>query len=78
MSSSIRTIAREHPASIRETARLLNRDVNQVHDTVTELAQLNLLRLKEGGRRKRPVVRYEHLGIEAGRSSVAVRPVTTH
>lgn len=60
----LRTIARERPESIRETARLLDRDIHQVHDTVTELAQLNLLRLEKEGRRKRPVVWYDDLEIE--------------
>jgi len=60
----LRTIARERPESIRETARLLDRDIHQVHDMVTELAQLNLLRLEEEGRRKRPVVWYDELEIE--------------
>jgi predicted transcriptional regulator len=60
----LRTVAREHPESIRETARLVGRDVHQVHDTVTELARLNLLRLEEEGRRKRPVVWYDDLEIE--------------
>lgn len=45
----LQIIARERPESIRETARLLNRDVHQIYDTVTELTHLNLLRLEEGG-----------------------------
>jgi predicted transcriptional regulator len=46
----LRTIARESPASIRETARLVDRDVRQVHDDLTELARLNLLAFVEDGR----------------------------
>lgn len=60
----LQIIARERPESIRETARLLNRDVHQIYDTVTELTHLNLLRLEEEVRRKRPAVWYDDLEIE--------------
>lgn len=60
----LRTIAREHPASIRETARLVERDVRQVHDNLTELAQLNLIRFETDGRAKRPVVWYDDIDVE--------------
>lgn len=60
----LRAIAREQPESIRETARLLDRDVHQVHDRVTELERLNLLRLEPEGQRKRSVVWYDDIEIE--------------
>lgn len=60
----LRTIAREEPESIRETARLVDRDVRQVHDNLTELERLNLVRLESEGRRKRPVVWYDDIDVE--------------
>lgn len=60
----LRTIARESPASIRETARLVDRDVRQVHDDLTDLARLNLLVFETEGRAKRPVVWYDDIDIE--------------
>ncbi len=60
----LRTIARESPASIRETARLVDRDVRQVHDDLTELARMNLVTLVAEGRAKRPVVWYDDIDIE--------------
>jgi len=60
----LRTIAREEPASIRETARLVDRDVRQVHDNLRELERMNLLRFEEDGRARRPVVWYTDLTVE--------------
>lgn len=60
----LRTIARETPASIRETARLVDRDVRQVHDNLNELERLNLVRFETDGRAKRPVVWYDDIDIE--------------
>lgn len=60
----LRTIARESPASIRETARLVDRDVRQVHDNLKELEQLNLVRFERDGRAMRPVVWYDDIDVE--------------
>jgi len=60
----LRTIARESPASIRETARMVERDVRQVHDDLTDLAHLNLVVFETEGRAKRPVVWYDDIDIE--------------
>lgn len=71
----LRVIAREHPASIRETARLVERDVRQVHDNLRELARLNLLRFETVGQAKRPVVWYDEIDVELpiadGNSTIA-------
>lgn len=45
----LRAIIRHDPASIRETARLVNRDVRQVHRILAELEALHLFELVEGG-----------------------------
>ena len=60
----LRTIAREQPESIRETARLVDRDVRQVHDNLEELARLHLIEFEEHGRAKQPVVWYDDIDIE--------------
>lgn len=60
----LRTIARKDPASIRETARLVGRDVRQVHDNLEELSQLNLVRFETEGRSKRPVVWYDDIDVQ--------------
>ncbi|WP_458190483.1 HVO_A0114 family putative DNA-binding protein [Haladaptatus sp. NG-WS-4] len=60
----LRAIAREEPASIRETARLVERDVRQVHDNLEELEDLSLVRFELEGRSKRPVVWYDEIAVE--------------
>lgn len=60
----LRTISREQPESIRATARLVDRDVRQVHDDLHELARLNLVRFEERGSAKRPVVWYDEIEVE--------------
>lgn len=60
----IRTIARQEPSSIRETARFVERDVRQVHGNLHELERMNLVRFEQEGRAKRPTVWYNNIEIE--------------
>jgi len=60
----LRTIARERPASIRETARLVERDVRQVHENLEELEGLGLVAFEETGNARRPSVWYDELTVE--------------
>ncbi len=60
----LRTIARENPQSINETARTADRDVHIVHDTLTELERLGLVRFEAEGNAKRPVVWYDEIDVE--------------
>lgn len=60
----LRTIARENPRSINETARVAGRDVHIVHDTLTELERFGLVRFEEDGNAKRPVVWYDEIDVE--------------
>lgn len=60
----LRAIVRHEPASIRETARLVDRDVSQVHRNLTELAELHLLDLVDEGNAKRPVVWYDGISVD--------------
>lgn len=60
----LETIAREEPASIRELARLVDRDIRVVHDALTEMEQLGIIRFIEEGRAKRPSVWYDEIDLE--------------
>lgn len=57
----IRVIRDEAPASIRETARLVGRDVKNVHKELTTLEALGVIEFEDEGRAKRPVFPYDDL-----------------
>ena len=59
----IEAIRREEPASINETARVVDRDVKNVHEELGRLAQLGVIFFEEDGQRKRPVVWFDELVI---------------
>ena len=50
-------IASEHPDSIRETARLVDRDYKEVHRNLKELETLGVIEFTTVGNSKRPVLR---------------------
>jgi predicted transcriptional regulator len=50
-------IASERPDSIRETARLVDRDYNEVHRNLEELEGLGVIEFVPDGNRKRPILR---------------------
>lgn len=60
----LRTLARERPESIREAARIVERDVRQVHQNLKELEGLGLVEFEEEGRAKRPTVWYDEIAVE--------------
>jgi predicted transcriptional regulator len=60
----LETIAEGEPESIRETARLAERDVKNVHTELSELARLGVIRFEEEGRAKRPVFPYRRLHLD--------------
>ena len=59
----IEAIRREEPASINETARVIDRDVKNVHEELSRLAQLGIIFFGEDGQSKRPVVWFDELVI---------------
>jgi predicted transcriptional regulator len=73
----IEAIRREEPASINETARVVDRDVKNVHEELSRLAQLGIIFFEEDGQSKRPVVWFDELLInlpfdpEAGDTAAA-------
>lgn len=60
----LRTIVREEPSGIRETARLVDRDVRQVHRNLAELEALGLIEIKEEGRSKQPKTWYDAISVD--------------
>ena len=59
----IEAIRHEEPASINETARVVDRDVKNVHEELSRLAQLGIVFFEEEGRSKQPVVWFDELVI---------------
>jgi predicted transcriptional regulator len=59
--SLLRVIREEEPESIRATARLVERDVKNVHQELTKLEALGVIRLEEEGRSKKPAFPYDDL-----------------
>jgi predicted transcriptional regulator len=57
----IEAIQQEGPASINEAARTVDRDVKNVHEELSRLAQLGVIFFEEDGQRKRPVVWFDEL-----------------
>jgi len=74
----IEAIRRDEPDSINETARVVDRDVKNVHEELDRLAQLGIIFFEDEGQRKRPVVWFDELVInlpfdpEAGDTAGAV------
>jgi predicted transcriptional regulator len=60
----IGAIRREEPESINEAARIVERDVKNVYEELTRLAQLGIVYFEEEGQRKRPVVWFDELVID--------------
>jgi predicted transcriptional regulator len=60
----LRTIAREEPTGIRDTARRVDRDVRQVHRNLVELDELGLIDLEDVGQAKRPRVWYDTIEVD--------------
>ncbi len=59
----IEAIRRKEPASINETARVVDRDVKNVYEELSRLAQLGIIFFEEDGQSKRPVVWFDELVI---------------
>ena len=57
----VAAIVEHEPESIRELARLVDRNPPDVLDNVNELADYGLIELEENGSTKRPVVWYDEI-----------------
>ena len=59
----IEAVRREEPSSINETARVVDRDIKNVHEELSRLAKLGIIFFEEDGQSKRPVVWFDELVI---------------
>lgn len=57
----LRALSKYEPASIRETARLVERDVKNVHDELTRLEAMGIIRFEDVGQAKQPVFPFDEL-----------------
>ena len=57
------SVQREQPASINETARVIERDVSTVHKQLTRLESLGVIYFDKESQSKRPVVWFDDLVI---------------
>jgi predicted transcriptional regulator len=60
----LQTIAQEEPGSIREAARLVDRDIKQVSENLKRLEEHGVVEYVDEGRAKRPVVPYDEIDIQ--------------
>lgn len=62
----LEVIAKQEPASIRETARLVDRDYKEVHRNLSELEDIGILTFESAGegQPKRPKMAYDALEID--------------
>ncbi len=59
----LRVVRDEQPESIRETARMVDRDKKNVHRELTTFEALGVIRFEEEGRAKQPVFPWDGLMI---------------
>jgi len=57
----LRALSTHEPASIRETARLVERDVKNVHDELMRLEAMGIIRFEEVGQAKQPIFPFDEL-----------------
>jgi predicted transcriptional regulator len=60
----LQVIAQDAPASIREAARLVDRDIKQVSENLERLEAYGVVEFSEEGRAKQPLVPYDEIDIQ--------------
>jgi predicted transcriptional regulator len=70
----LRALLQHEPRSIRGTARVVGRDVSQVHRNLTELEELGLVEFVEDGDAKRPTVWYDAVEVTLPLGRPVVEP----
>lgn len=60
----LRAIVEHEPSSIRELARVVDRNPPEVLDNVNELEQYGLVEFETDGRAKRPTVPYDDIDVD--------------
>ena len=72
----LHAIAQEEPASIRETARLVDRDIKQVSENLERLEEYGVVEFLSEGRAKRPLVPYDKIDIQLALRGTVERDAT--
>ena len=57
----LRALSQHKPASIRETARIVERDVKNVHDELKRLEAMGIVRFEDVGQAKKPIFPFDEL-----------------
>lgn len=60
----LQVIVQDEPASIREAARLVDRDIKQVSENLERLEEYGVIEFEKEGRAKRPIVEYDEIDIQ--------------
>ena len=60
----LRALQEESPSSISAAAEAVGRDYKEVHRNLTELAALNIIRLEDEGRSKKPILPYDQITVD--------------
>lgn len=60
----IRTIVKHEPGSMREAARLVDRDIKQVSQNLDQLEEHGVIEYIKEGRSKRPVVPWDEIDLK--------------
>lgn len=60
----IRTVAEHEPRSMRETARLVDRDIKNVSEDLHFLDEIGIISMDSAGRSRRPIVPYEEIEVD--------------
>ena len=60
----LQAVTEKQPESISQTAKIVGRDVKNIHQNLVELAQLDVIEFVENGQAKQPVARYNSLRID--------------
>lgn len=71
----LRVIREENPSSIREAARLVDRDKKNVHEELTTLEALGVIRFEDDGYAKKPIFPFDALFIAPFRGDSATSAV---
>lgn len=76
----LRTIRRRAPASMREAARLVDRDIKQVNQNLNQLERLGIIEFEQQGRSKRPIVAFDEINAALDIDDESTKPesVSTH
>ena len=59
----LHAIAENEPSSMRELAKIVERDYREVHRNLEELENLNVVEFIEEGKSKKPVVWYDNIEV---------------